>query len=264
MQPRKAIFITGAGSGIGQATARLFAARGWFIGIADINPAGIDDTAAQLPAGSYSRHAMDVRSRTDWATALADFWAASGERLDIMFSNAGIARGGAFEDVAHSDHDQMIDINIKGVVYGAEAAFPYLKQVSGSCLLNCCSAAGIAGAPGLATYVATKFAVRGLSESLAIEWAAHGIAVRTIMPSFIDTPLLDGRDAGTAELLRDQVIKSGLEITPVAIVAQRAWDAAHGDLIHTVIGATALRVAAATLSAPWLLNCVPPSDEPDA
>jgi NAD(P)-dependent dehydrogenase (short-subunit alcohol dehydrogenase family) len=250
----KAIFITGGGSGIGQATAELFAARGWFVGIADINGKGIAETVARLPAGRHSAHVMDVRDRAAWASALADFWAASGGRLDILFSNAGIARGGMFEDLAPIDHDLLVDINFKGVMYGAEIGLPYLKQTPGSCLLNTCSAAGMAGSAGLATYAATKFAVRGLSESLNQEWAAHGITVRTIMPSFIDTPLLDITSAGSNRSAREDVVEAGLEFTPVAQVAQAAWDAAHGKRVHTIVGKTAKRIAFATRWAPWLLR----------
>jgi NAD(P)-dependent dehydrogenase (short-subunit alcohol dehydrogenase family) len=254
MTMSKAIFITGGGSGIGQATAELFAARGWFVGIADINDKGIAETAARMPAGQFSVHVMDVRDRSAWEGALANFWAASGGRLDILFSNAGIARGGLFEDVEAVDHDLLVDINFKGVLFGAELGLPYLKQTPGSCLLNTCSAAGLAGAPGLATYAATKFAVRGLSESLNIEWEPHGIKVRTIMPSFIDTPLLDITTAGSNRSAREGVVEAGLEFTPVAEVAQAAWNAAHGKKVHTTVGKTAKRVAFATRWAPWLLK----------
>jgi NADP-dependent 3-hydroxy acid dehydrogenase YdfG len=254
MSVRKAIFITGGGSGIGRATAELFASRGWFVGIADINADGIAQTADRLPADAHSCHVMDVRDRAAWANALADFWHVSGGRLDILFSNAGIARGGLFEDVAQVDHDLLVDINFKGILYGAEIGLPYLKQTPGSCLLNTCSAAGLAGAPGLATYAATKFAVRGLSESLALEWAAHGIKVRTIMPSFIDTPLLNITTAGSNRSAREGVVEAGLEFTPVAEVAEAAWNAAHGRKVHTIVGKTANRIAFATRWAPWLLR----------
>ena len=133
MPARKAIFITGAASGIGRATAQHFAARGWFAGLADIDEANLAETAALLPAGQSSQHIMDVRDRDAWHAALIDFWAASGGRLDILFNNAGIARGGLFENVTGADHDLLIDINFKGVVYGAEAALPWLKKTPGSC-----------------------------------------------------------------------------------------------------------------------------------
>ncbi|MGN6690935.1 MAG: SDR family NAD(P)-dependent oxidoreductase, partial [Sphingopyxis sp.] len=102
---RKAIFITGGGSGIGRATARHFAAQGWFVGIADVNAQGIDETAALLPDGASSRHIMDVRDRDQWRAALADFAKASDGRLDVLFNNAGIGSGGQFIDMAPEEAD---------------------------------------------------------------------------------------------------------------------------------------------------------------
>jgi NADP-dependent 3-hydroxy acid dehydrogenase YdfG len=253
MTARKAIFITGGGSGIGRATAILFAAKGWFVGLADVSEGGMAQTATLLPAGQSSVHLMDVRDRAAWKAALAEFWLASGARLDVLFNNAGIARGGLFEDVSDVDHDMLIDINFKGVVFGAEAALPYLKQTPGSCLLNTGSAAGIYGAPGLATYAATKFAVRGLTESLDQEWAQHAIKVRSIMPSFIDTPLLDTTTAGSNRTAREGVRDAGLEFTPVADVAQAVWDAVAGKRLHTVVGKTARNLAFTARWMPWKL-----------
>jgi NAD(P)-dependent dehydrogenase (short-subunit alcohol dehydrogenase family) len=254
MANHKAIFITGGASGIGKATALHFAAKGWFVGLADIDEAGLVATAAMLLEGKVSTHIMDVRSREAWEAALTDFWAASGGRLDVMFNNAGIARGGAFGDVAHVDHDLLIDINFKGVVYGAEAALPWLQKTPGSCLLNTCSAAGIYGAPGLVTYAATKFAVRGLSEGLEAEWGPLGIKVRTLMPSFIDTPLLDVTTAGTNRSAREGVQSAGLEFTPVEVVAQAAWDAVHGEALHVPVGKTAKSLAFMARWAPGMLR----------
>jgi NAD(P)-dependent dehydrogenase (short-subunit alcohol dehydrogenase family) len=254
MANHKAIFISGGASGIGKAAALHFAAKGWFVGLADVDEAGLAATAKLLPEGKVSTHIMDVRSRAAWEAALTDFWAASGGRLDVMFNNAGIARGGAFSDVPPDDHDLLIDINFKGVVYGAEAALPWLKKTPGSCLLNTCSAAGIYGAPGLVTYAATKFAVRGLSEGLEAEWGPLGIKVRNLMPSFIDTPLLDVTTAGTNRSAREGVQSAGLEFTPVEVVAQAAWDAVHGDALHLPVGKTAKSLAFMARWAPGMLR----------
>jgi NADP-dependent 3-hydroxy acid dehydrogenase YdfG len=251
MNQRKAIFITGGASGIGRATAQLFASKGWFVGLADINKAGLAETAGLLPAGQSSTCVLDVRDRAQWGIALTDFWAASGGRLDVLFNNAGVARGGQFADVSHDDHDLLIDVNIKGVVNGAEAGFNYLKQTPGSCLLNTCSAAGLVAGPGLAVYAVTKFGVRALTEALEIEWQQHGIKVSSLMPSFIDTPLLEANTSGTNQSVRDGVLEAGLEITPVSAVAQAAWDAVHGDQTHVVVGKTAKRLKFLTR---WMPN----------
>lgn len=246
---RKAIFITGGGSGIGRAVAQLFAARGWFVGLADVNAAGLTKTAALLPSGQSSTHVMDVTDRSQWRAALADFASASGGRLDVLFNNAGVGYGGQFPDLSPERAERMVAINFGGVMNGIYEALDLLKATPGSAILNTCSAAGIYGAAGLSIYSATKFAVRGLTEALDIEFADHGIKVRTIMPSFIDTPLLNESVPGSNETSRDRVKAAGLEFTPVETVAETAWAAVHGNKVHYVVGKTAKKLA---FAAKWM------------
>jgi len=240
---RKAIFITGGGSGIGRATARHFASQGWFVGIADVNTQGIDETAALLPEGTSSRHAMDVRDRDQWQAALTEFAAASGGRLDVLFNNAGIGSGGQFVDMPPAEADRLIAINFGGVVNGIYAALPLLRATPGSTILNTGSASGFYGVAGLAVYSATKFAVRGLTEALEIEFSKYGIKVRSLMPGFIDTPLLDQVSADSNEPARNRLSASGFEISPVDDVAKAAWDAVHGDRVHMPVGKMAKRLS---------------------
>lgn len=254
MGERKAIFITGGASGIGRAVAKHFGAKGWFVGLADINDAGSAETAAMLPAGQSATYHLDVRDGAAWAAVLAAFWKDAGERMDVMFNNAGIGKGGPFMDVGPADHDLMLDVNLKGVIRGAEAAFPYLSKTPGSCLLNTCSAAGIYGSGGLAVYAATKFGVRGLTEALDIEWAAHGVKVRSLMPSFIDTPILDGISSGSNRSSRETLKEAGFEISPVEMVAQAAWDAIEGKKVHTLVGKTAGQLAFLARFVPGLIR----------
>jgi NAD(P)-dependent dehydrogenase (short-subunit alcohol dehydrogenase family) len=242
-EARKAIFITGGGSGIGRAVAQAFAARGWLVGLADVNRLGLDETAALLPDGQSTRHVMDVRDRDQWAAALADFAGASGGRLDVLFNNAGIGTGGHFPEVDPADADRLIAINFGGVVNGVYAALPLLKATPGSVILNTGSASGYYGMAGLAVYSATKHAVRALTEALDIEFGRYGIKVRDLMPGFIDTPLLDQNAPDSNVPIRDRITGGGLEITPVAKVAEAAWQAVHGDRLHTPVGPTAKRVA---------------------
>ncbi len=246
MAARKSIFVTGAASGIGRAVAIHFAERGWFAGLADIDNEGIAETAAAIAQGQSASYALDVRSRDQWGEVLARFWGDAGQRLDVLFNNAGVGRGGAIAEVARDDTDLVIDVNFKGVVYGAEAGFRYLRDTPGSCLLNTASAAGIVGSPNMSIYCATKFAVRGLTESLDLEWDQHGIRVASLMPSFIDTPILDHVSADSNRQIRDIVADAGLEISPVSMVADAAWKAAHGQEIHVRVGKTAARM--------WLLS----------
>ena len=249
----KAIFITGGGSGIGQATAVFFANKGWFVGLADVNAGGLAETAALLPDGASSQHIMDVRDRAAWESALADFAAKTDGRLDVLFNNAGIGSGGPLAIMTESEIERVLDINLKGVFWGAQVGFLYLRKTPGSALVSTSSAAGLYAGPGMSVYSATKFGVRAMTESLDREWAADGVKARTIMPSFIDTPLLDGVSAGSNEAIRETVRNAGLEFTPVEKVAQAVWDAAHGERVHTVVGKTARRLKWATTWAPWLL-----------
>lgn len=244
----KRLFVTGGASGIGRAVAHRFAASGWRIGLADINAAGMAAVAAELPAGAASTHMLDVRDREAWSEALAAFAGESGG-IDVVFNNAGIAVGGPFAATDPAEIERCVAINFIGVVNGAHAAHPYLARTPGSCLLNTASAAGIYGSAGLAIYSATKFAVRGLTEALDGEWSADGIKVRSLMPSFIDTPLLDAGVAGSNSNARERVRAAGLEFTPVETVAEAAWRAVHGDTLHTVVGKTAERMR---FAARWL------------
>ncbi len=246
---RKAIFITGGASGIGRAVANHFSGRGWFVGLADVNEAGMAETGAMLAEGQWSSHRLDVRERADWDRALADFWKASGGRMDVLFNNAGVGRGGPLAETPIVEDDLVMDVNIKGVLIGAKAGHKYLKQTPGSCLLNTASAAGIYGVSGMSVYAMSKFAVRGLTESLDLEWAADGIKVRSLMPSFIDTPILDAISIDSNRQTRDIVREAGLEISPVSLVAEAAWDAVRGEALHTRVGKTAHR---AWFFARWL------------
>ena len=250
---QKAIFITGGGSGIGQATAIFFAGKGWFVGLADVNAAGLIETAALLPKDMSSTHVMDVRDRKAWDDALANFASKSGGRLDVLFNNAGIGSGGPLSLMTEAEIERVLDINLKGVFWGAQAGFPYLKKTPGSALVSTSSAAGLYASAGMSVYAATKFGVRAMTESLDREWAADGVKARTIMPSFIDTPLLDGVSAGSNEAIRETVRNAGMEFTPVEQVAQAVWNAAHGNRVHIVVGKTAKRLKMATTWAPWLL-----------
>lgn len=239
---RQAIFLTGGASGIGRAVALLFAQRGWRVGLADVNAAGLAETQAMLPEGWATIHPLDVRDRDQWVAALADFATASGGRMDVLFNNAGIGTSGPFASADPAELERCIAVNFTGVVHGAHAGFPLLAATPGSVMLITSSAAGIYGTAGAATYSATKFAVRGLAEALDGEWAGAGVKVRTLMPAFIDTPLLDQPAGGSNQRIRDNVRRAGLEISPVEDVAEAAWAAVQGEALHTRVGRTARRL----------------------
>jgi NAD(P)-dependent dehydrogenase (short-subunit alcohol dehydrogenase family) len=249
MTPRKSIFITGGGSGIGQATARLFAARGWRVGLADVNAKGLAETAAMLPAGMAETYVMDVRDRDAWVASLDAFTTPAGGMLDVLFNNAGIGAGGPLAEMSFEDIDRTVAINLTGVLNGARIGYAYLARTPGSCLLNTASASAIYGSSGLAPYSMTKFGVRAMTEALDGEWYGAGIRVRDLVPSFIDTPLLKAPVGGSNQSIRETVTAAGLELTAVTEVAQAAWDAVHGDKVHTYVGKTARRMA---FAARWM------------
>ena len=256
MAERKAIFITGGASGIGRAIALLFGQRGWFVGLGDVDREGLRETEDAIGHGFVFSHRFDVRDRAAWDAALDGFSTATGGRIDVLANNAGIPLGGELTSNTPEEIERCLDINLKGVLFGAQAAYPHLvKTAPGSCLLNTASAAGIYGTPGASVYSATKFGVRAITESLDGEWAADGIAVRSLMPGFIETPLLDHPTSQASnQSVRERVVGGGLEITPVAEVAQAAWDAVHGDRLHTVVGKTAKRLAFASRWMPGRLR----------
>lgn len=241
------IFITGGGSGIGCATAILFAKHGWRVGLADVDTSGLAATKALLPAGMAETYEMDVRDRDAWVASLDAFTGGGG--LDVLFNNAGIGSGGPLALTDFAEIDRVVAINLVGAINGAKIGYAYLKRTPGSCLLNTASASAIYGSSGLAPYSATKFGVRALTEALDGEWAADGIRVRSIVPGFIDTPLLNTTTAATNRSIRETVTAAGMELTGVEAVAQAAWDAVHGERLHTYIGKTAHRMA---FAARWM------------
>lgn len=248
---QKTIFITGGASGIGRAVAVKFAGQGWFVGLADVNESGMRETAAMIPAGMSSLHKLDVRDREAWDDALAACAKASGGKIDVVFNNAGIPLGGHLIENNVAEIERCLDINLKGVLFGAQASHPWLKaSAPGSCLLNTASAAGIYGTPGASVYSATKFGVRAITECLDAEWAPDEIKVADLMPGFIDTPLIDmNPNQQSNEHIRGRVQEAGLEISPVSDVADAAWKAVHSDTLHTRVGKSAHRLA---FAARWM------------
>ncbi len=247
----KTIFITGGASGIGRAVAVKFGGQGWFVGLADVNESGMRETAAMIPAGMGSLHKLDVRDRAAWDDALTACAKDSGGKIDVVFNNAGIPLGGNLIENNVAEIERCLDINLKGVLFGAQAAHPWLKaSAPGSCLLNTASAAGIYGTPGASVYSATKFGVRAITECLDAEWAPDEIKVADLMPGFIDTPLIDMTpNQQSNEDIRGRVMEAGLEISPVSDVAEAAWKAVHGDALHNRVGKSAHRLA---FAARWM------------
>lgn len=239
---RKSIFVTGAASGIGAETARFFARKGWFTGLYDINEQGLAEVADVIGADNCHVARLDVRDRTQWADAVKGFTDATGGRMNVLFNNAGVGRHGWFEDIAPEDNDWVVDVNLKGVINGVRACLPALKATEGARIVNTASTAGVVGSPKLAVYSATKFAVRGLTEALDVEFRDLDVRVTSLMPWFVDTPILDmGASANSNVKMSDQIRDQGQNVYPVSLAAEKAWEAAHGNEVHYMVGKDAER-----------------------
>ena len=198
----KSVFITGAGAGIGLATARLFAERGWFVGLYDVNAEAVQ---AQLQSAAFPNACggfCDVTDRDSIQAALDDFADKAGGRLDVLVNNAGVLWSGPAEDIASAHTHAMIDINIRGLTDVAYLAFPLLRDTPDSCLVNLCSLSSVYGVPNLAVYSASKFYVRGLTEALNLEWEKHGIHVTSIKPPYIQTAMLNNIEEHMMETMK--------------------------------------------------------------
>jgi NADP-dependent 3-hydroxy acid dehydrogenase YdfG len=218
----RAVFITGAAAGIGRATALTFARKGYTVGGYDIDEVGLKSLAGEIEAlGRAARvitgH-LDVTDPDEMARRVGEFAKAAGDRLDVMINNAGILRTGRFEDIDISAQLKEIDINTKGVVNGLHAAFPYLRATPNSVVVNLASASAIYGQAELATYSATKFFVRGITEALDIEWSAYGIRVVAIWPLYVNTAMTESIKTGTTESLGINLTAQDVADTVVAAV----------------------------------------------
>lgn len=198
----QAVFISGAAAGIGRATAQEFARRGYRVGAYDVDLAGLSTLRDEITnrGGDIAIGGLDVTKAPDWEEQLAAFTGSS-RRLDILVNNAGVLSSGRFEEIPLAEQRRMVDINFYGAMAGLHTAFPYLRDTAGAQAVNLCSASAIYGQPELATYSATKFGVRGLTEALELEWRRYGIRVIAMWPLFVQTAMVDGMETGSTKSL---------------------------------------------------------------
>lgn len=223
---RQSIFITGAASGMGRETARLFAGQGWFVGGFDVNEAGLSDLQAELGADNCLVRRLDVTDRNDYRAAIAAFGEATGGKMDLLYNNAGIGRGGPFAEQPFEDVIAVVQVNLMGVLIGIHEAIGLLKATPNSLCFTTSSSSATFGMANIAVYSATKHAVKGLSEALSVEFKAYGVRVADVLPGVIDTPILP---PGVAEgAPKDGMFRA---IPPVE-VAKTVWEAYHADKLH--------------------------------
>jgi len=184
--------ITGAGSGIGEATARLLAANGVRLVISDVDTEKVERLAAAIrdEGTNAVAHSGDVARPEDAESAVAlaveEFGA-----LHMAFNNAGIG-GTALPsgELSPEDWRRVIDINLSGVQYGMRAQIPAMLEAGGGAIVNMSSILGMVGNPTAPAYVAAKHGVTGLTRSAALAYSAKGLRINSIHPGYIDTPLL--------------------------------------------------------------------------
>ena len=181
--------VTGGGSGIGAALCRALTDAGAQVFCADIDLEAAERVAAGV-RGNIVARALDVTDAAAVQTLVDEVVREHG-RIDLMFNNAGILGAGETQLLTLEQWDRIIDVNLRGVVHGVQAAYPHMISAGRGQIINTASAAGLMASGMLTSYCATKHAVVGLSLSLRSEAVGHGVGVTVVCPSAVETPILD-------------------------------------------------------------------------
>jgi NAD(P)-dependent dehydrogenase (short-subunit alcohol dehydrogenase family) len=203
----KVAFVTGAGSGIGRATAIAFAAEGAEVVLADIDTVGNEETARLVAehGGRVLAVKCDVTSSSDIQAVIEQTVQEFG-RLDVAFNNAGIEQPPApLVDISEDQWSRLLDIDLRSAFLCMKYEIPAMLEQGGGSIVNTSSGAGVVGIRGQAAYVAAKHGLIGLTKSAALDYAAQGVRVNAICPGIIETPMMDRFSGGTPEG-RDRVI----------------------------------------------------------
>lgn len=236
---QKTFWITGAASGLGLALTSAALKAGHSVFATDIRQdvLEISADAQHWPRDRVLLCALDVRNPIDWDNAEKLFlqrWS----QLDVMINNAGILLSGPLSEVGDNDVHRMMDINVKGVMFGSQRAASLMLKQGGGHIVNMGSMSSLAPVPGIGLYSASKFAVRGYSLALAMELKEQGIAVTCVCPDGINTPMLQAeahsKDAAlifsggrilTTEEVRDAILGPILEKQPMEYILPdaRGW-----------------------------------------
>ncbi len=183
------IVVTGGARGIGAATARLLAAGGARVLIADVQDEEGKQLAAELgPTARY--HSLDVTRSEDWQAAVADAESAFGS-VNALFNNAGILSFGGVHECSPNEFRRVVDVNLIGAFLGIQAVVPALRRAGEGVIVNTSSTAGLQGYAGLAAYVSSKWGMRGLTKAAALDLAQYNIRVVSLHPGPIRTPMTE-------------------------------------------------------------------------
>jgi NAD(P)-dependent dehydrogenase (short-subunit alcohol dehydrogenase family) len=209
----RVVFVTGAASGLGFATAQAFAAAGAAVALVDANGAAVANAAAALEASGARALPItcDVSDEAQVKAAVERTVAEFG-RLDVAFNNAGIQSDATeLADVAMADYDRMLGINLRGVFVCMKYQLVQMKAQGGGAIVNCSSLGGFVGVPGRSAYHAAKHGIHGASKSAALEYASQGIRINVVAPGIMDTPMvadMNQAEAGVIEeMMRDVPIR---------------------------------------------------------
>jgi NADP-dependent 3-hydroxy acid dehydrogenase YdfG len=231
----KTVVVTGAGSGIGRATALAFAHQGAQIAACDVDQPRLDVLASELGARALVVKQVDVADRAQMS-AFADAVHAVVPAADVIVNNAGVAVGGAFLDTSLDDWDWLLGINLRGVVHGCHFFVPKMTQRRTGHVINIASILGIYPAPNVTAYVASKFAVLGFSQSLRAELEPHKVGVTAICPGMIATAIVaDGRISGEPSR-KPKVVETFKKGLPPERVAEAILEAVRSNPAVRTVG----------------------------
>ncbi|WP_156680552.1 SDR family oxidoreductase [Sphingomonas profundi] len=200
----KKALVTGAAQGLGAAMARMLAAHGAKVALADINRAGAAEIAAEIDAahgaGTATALTLDVTDADAWPHAIDDA-ARAMDGLSVLVNNAGIATLGSIEDMPVEAWHRIMAVNVDSVFLGSKAALKVMRDHQPGSIINISSIAGIVASHAFVGYNTSKAAVWMLTKSIALHCAREKLAIRcnSVHPSFVDTPLIEGLARGTAE-----------------------------------------------------------------
>ena len=186
----KIALVTGAASGIGEASAGALEEMGATVYLADVNLEGAKAAAARLAGGAHAVH-LDVADAGSWAEAVDRVTSQSGP-ISVLVNNAGIFTPGGLEVLGEQEFRHTFDINVLGAFLGMKAVVESMKAAGGGSIVNVSSSAGLVGVKDAIAYSPSKWAVRGLTRSAALDLAPYGIRVNSVHPGLTDTPIFTG------------------------------------------------------------------------